>query len=50
MQINILNENVEEMDEQKTKLRFDYEQKRMLLQEKLKKAYNKKGELEKEVE
>lgn len=38
------------MDEEKTKLRFEYEAKRLKLQESLQKAQNKKSDMEKEVE
>jgi chromosome segregation ATPase len=49
-QINIFNERVEQMDEEKTKLRFKYEEQRVQLQEQLKKAQTKKTDMEKEVE
>jgi hypothetical protein len=49
-QINIFNERVEQMDEEKTKLRFRYEEQRVQLQEQLKKAQTKKTDMEKEVE
>jgi len=45
-----LNERVEAMDEEKTKLRFEYEAKRVKLQESLKKAQGKKSDMEKVVE
>jgi hypothetical protein len=41
---------VEAMDEEKTKLRYEYEAKRVKLQESLQKAQAKKSDMEREVE